>query len=138
MKKVYYFLLVLAILFTIPLSQVMTSTAQETASLEVAAATMCTDVVDREPVGAGDAFEVSLGKVYCFTTIVGAHNPTEVTHVWYFGDIERARVNLAVNAFSWRTYSSKRIQGHEIGDWHVDVLGPGGKLLKTLQFKITL
>jgi len=138
MKKLYYFLLALPILVTIPLSQVVTSTAQETASLEVAAAAMCTDVVDREPVGAGDAFEVSLGKVCCFTTIVGAHNPTEVTHVWYFGDIERARVNLAVNAFSWRTYSSKRIQRHEIGDWHVDVLGPGGELLKTLQFKITL
>jgi len=138
MKKVYYFLLVLAILITIPLSQVVTSKAQETASLEVAVAAICTGVVDREPVGAGDAFEVSVGKVYCFTNIVGAHNPTEVTHVWYFGDIERARVNLAVNAFSWRTYSSKRIQRHETGDWHVDVLGPEGELLKTLQFKITL
>ena len=137
MKKVYYFLIVLA-LITIPLSQVVTSKAQETASLEVAAATMCTDVVDREPVGAGNTFEVSLGKVYCFTSIIGAHNPTELTHVWYFGDIERARVNLAIKAYSWRTYSSKRIQKHEIGDWHVDVLGPEGELLKILQFKIIL
>ena len=138
MKKVYYFLLVLAILITIPLSQVVTSKAQEAASLEVAVGAICTDVVDREPVGAGNAFEVSLGKVYCFTTIVGAHSPTEVTHVWYFGDIERSRVNLAIKASSWRTYSSKRIQGHEIGDWHVDVLGPEGEFLKTLQFKIIL
>jgi hypothetical protein len=138
MKKVYYFLLVLAILITIPLSQVVTSKAQETASFKVATAAICTDVVDREPVDSGNAFEVSLGKVYCFTTIIGAHSPTEVTHVWYFGDVERARVNLAIKASSWRTYSSKRIQGHEIGDWHVDVLGPGGELLKTLQFKIIL
>jgi len=136
MKKVYYFLLVLAILITIPLSQVVTSKAQETASLEVAVAAICTDVVDRELVGAGNVFEASLGKVYCFTTIIGTHSPTEVTHVWYFGDIERARVNLAIKAYSWRTYSSKRIQRHEIGDWHVDVLGPAGELLKTLQFKI--
>jgi len=136
MKKVYYFLLV-AILITIPLSQVVTSKAQETASLEVAVAAICTDVVDREPVGAGNAFEVSLGKVYCFTTIISAHSPTEVTHVWYFGDIERARINLAIKASTWRTYSSKRIQRHEIGDWHVDVLGPAGELLKTVQFKIT-
>ncbi len=138
MKKVYYFFLVLVILITIPLSQVVVSKAQETAFLEVAVAAICTDVVDREPVGAGNAFEVSLGKVYCFTTIIGAHSPTEVTHVWYFGDIERARVNLEIKAHSWRTYSSKRIQRHEIGDWHVDVLGPGGELLKTLQFKIIL
>ena len=114
----------------------MTSTAQETASLEVAVAAICTDVVDREPVDAGNTFKVSLGKVYCFTTIIGAHSPTEITHVWYFGDSERARVNLAIKASNWRTYSSKRIQMHEIGDWHVDVLGPEGKLLKTLPFEI--
>ena len=138
MKKIYYFFLVLAILITIPLSQAVTSTAQETASLEVAVAAMCTDVVDREPVDAGNTFEVSLGKVYCFTTIIGAHSPTEITHVWYFGDSERARVNLAIKASSWRTYSSKRIQMHEIGDWHVDVLGSEGELLKTLQFEIIL
>jgi len=138
MKKIYYFFLVLAILITIPLSQAVTSTAQETAFLEVAAAAICTDVVDREPVDAGNAFEASLGKVYCFTAIIGAHSPTEITHVWYFGDSERARVNLAIKASSWRTYSSKRIQMHEIGDWHVDVLGPEGELLKTLQFEIIL
>ena len=137
MKKLYYFLLVLAILITIPLSQVVTGQAQETASLKVAVAAISTDVVDREPVGAGNVFEASLGKVYCFTTIIGAHSPTKITHVWYFGDIERARVNLSIKARSWRTYSSKVIQRHEIGDWHVDVLGPEGELLKTLQFKIT-
>jgi len=136
MKRVPYFLFVLAILITIPLSQVVPSKAQETASLEVAVAAICSDVVDREPVDVGNSFEVSLGKVYCFTTIIGAHSPTEITHVWYFGDIERARVNLAIKASSWRTYSSKRIQRHEIGDWHVDVLGPNGEVLKTLQFKI--
>jgi len=67
-----------------------------------------------------------------------AHSPTEATHVWYFGDIERARVNLAIKAYSWRTYSSKIIQKHEMGNWHVDVLGPEGELLKTLQFKIII
>jgi len=136
MKRVPYFLFILAILITIPLSQVVPSKAQETASLEVAVAAICSDVVDREPVDVGNSFEVSLGRVYCFTTIIGAHSPTEITHVWYFGDIERARVNLAIKASSWRTYSSKRIQRHEIGDWHVDVLDPNGEVLKTLQFKI--
>ena len=136
MKKVSYFLLVLAILITIPLSKVVPSIAQETTSLEVAVGTICTDIVDREPVEVGNSFQASLGKVYCFTAIIGAQSPTEITHVWYFGEIERARVNLAIKAYSWRTYSSKIIQRHEIGDWHVDVLGPKGELLKTLPFKI--
>jgi hypothetical protein len=37
---------------------------------------------------------------------------------------------------NFRTYSTKIIQPHEIGDWHVDVLGPGDKLLKTVKFEI--
>ena len=137
MKRILYFLLVLAILIAIPLSPVVSSKAQETASFKVALAAICADVVDREPVNAGNTFKASLGKLYCFTTITGAHSPTEISHVWYFGDTERAKVNLAINAYSWRTYSSKIIQMHEIGDWHVDVLGPEGELLKTIEFKIT-
>jgi len=137
MKKIYYFLFVWAILITIPLSNVMPSMAQQITSLEVAVATICTDVVDLEPVDAGNSFQTSLGKVYCFTAIIGAQRPTEITHVWYFRDIERARVNLAIKAYSWRTYSSKTIQSHDIGNWHVDMLGPKGELLKTLQFKTT-
>jgi len=137
MKRALYLLLVLAILIAIPLSQAAPSKAQEASSLEVAAAAICSDIVDREPVDIGNSFEASLGKVYCFTTIISAHSPTEITHVWYFGDTERARVNLAINAYSWRTHSSKKIQRHEIGDWHVDILGPEGKMIKTLQFKIT-
>ena len=105
--------------------------------LIVAKAHICRDVVNREPVDAGDTFEASVGKLYCFTKTMSAYNPTEITHVWYFGDSERARVSLPVESFSWRTYSSKIIQAHEIGDWHVDVLSPKNEVLQTLQFKIT-
>jgi hypothetical protein len=78
-----------------------------------------------------------VGKLYCFTKIVGARSPTQITHAWYFGDTEKARVNLKVGASSWRTHSSKTIRAHEVGQWRVAVLGPGGKALKSLEFKIT-
>lgn len=105
--------------------------------LIVAEAHICQNVVDRDPVGVGDTFEASVGKLYCFTKTMSAYNPTEITHVWYFGDTKRARVNLSVKSFSWRTYSSKIIHAHEIGDWHVDVLSRKNEVLRTLQFKIT-
>jgi len=47
-----------------------------------------------------------------------------------------ARVNLPVEAASWRTWSTKNIWEQWTGDWHVDVIGPNGEVLKTLEFKI--
>jgi hypothetical protein len=110
--------------------------AQQADGLEVIRGAICLDVADREPVDAGTQFAPSVGTLYCFTQITGAQGPTEVFHVWYFAEIERARVSLSVNGSSWRTYSSKIIQSHEIGDWRVDVLDPEGKVLETLLFEI--
>jgi hypothetical protein len=111
--------------------------AQDAPSLEVAVAAICQDVVDREPVDAGVSFSAAVGTLYCFTKITGAQDATKVTHVWYFGAEERARVELDVNSDNWRTWSSKIIQAHEIGSWRVDVLNEAGTVLKELQFEIT-
>ena len=111
--------------------------AQEAVSLDVAVAAICQDVVDREPVDAGISFPVSVGTLYCFTKITGAQSPTQITHVWYFGATERARVDLDIKSATWRTWSSKIIQTHEVGAWRVDVLDSAGTVLKELQFEIT-
>ncbi len=111
--------------------------AQEAVQLEVTAAAIAKDVVDREPVDAGTSFPVAVGKLYCFTKITGAQSPTQITHVWYFDGTERARVDLAVNSISWRTKSSKIIQAHELGAWRVDVLDSEGTVLKSLEFEVT-
>lgn len=112
------------------------SEVQQAAQLEVSVAAICKDVVDREPEGSGTSFPVSVGKLYCFTKITGAQSPTQITHVWSFDGNERARVDLAVNSASWRTYSSKIIQPHELGAWSVDVLDSGGNVLKRLEFEV--
>jgi hypothetical protein len=137
MKKLHCLLFLLVALMTIPLVQPGTMSAQQAASMQVAVGAICRDVVDRAPIEVGSSFDVSAGKLYCFTKITGAPSPTQITHVWYFGDSERARVKLAVNAATWRTWSSKIIQAQEIGPWHVDVLGPAGEVLQTLDFAIT-
>ena len=106
------------------------------ASMRVEFASICRRVVDRNVVDAGTRFPASVGRLCCFTKIVGAQSPSEITHVWYFRDAERARVTLAVNGARWRTFSSKIIQSHEIGAWRVDVLGPDGALLTSVHFEI--
>ena len=113
-----------------------TSQSQKTSQLEVEVAAICKSVVSLEPVDSAISFAATVGNLYCFTKITGAQSPTQITHVWHFDGTERARVDLAVNAASWRTYSSKIIQSHEMGSWHVDVLDDAGNLLKTIKFEV--
>ncbi len=137
-KSMKSYLLVFGIsLISICLFSSSAVSAQQPASLQVLDATISRDVIQRAPVDAGDSFPASAGKLICFTRMVGAQSPTEITHVWYFGDVERAQIKLPVQASQWRTWSSKIIQPHEVGQWFVDVVGPGGKVLQTLQFKVT-
>lgn len=110
--------------------------AQAADQLQVESAAICENVVDREAVEAGTRFQATVGRLYCFTKIVGAENPAEINHVWYFGNNERARVSLSVKANNWRTYSSKLIQAHEVGDWRVEVLDSAGNILETVSFEV--
>jgi len=137
MKQTRYGLLIgiaLAVVFLFPAAMCL---AQDTSPLAAAEAAICRDVVDRQPVGVGSSFESSIGKLFCFTKITGAQESTEVSHSWYFENTLKATVTLPVRSSSWRTYSSKRIQYQEIGNWHVDVIGPEGNILKTLEFNVT-
>ena len=110
---------------------------QESGSVKVIESAISSDVVDHIPVNAGTSFPAPITKLYCYTEIATIQSPTEVTHVWYFGNIERARVTLPVKSLNWRTFSSKTIQKHEIGSWVVEVLGPDAEVLQTLRFQIT-
>ena len=101
------------------------------------AASICTGVADREPVDAGTSFSVATDRLYCFSKIVNITEATEIVHVWYFGETERARVSLGIKPPAWRTYSSKIIQTHEIGPWRVEILDASGNLLETLKFEVT-
>jgi len=135
MKRIFklsWFLLLLSL----TLFLISNAVAQETGSIKVESAAVCENIVDREAAGTGTSFSVTVGKLFFFTKITGAENSTEISHVWYFGDTERARVTLPVKATTWRTYSSKILQAHEIGAWHVDVIDPAGEVLETVQFEV--
>lgn len=137
MKRFFYSsgvcMAIIALSLLIPYS----SHAQQAGALSVEAASICTGVADREPVDAGTSFAVSAGRLYCFSKIADIQESTEIVHVWYYGETERARVSLGVNPPAWRTYSSKIIQAHEIGSWRVEILDASGNLLETLKFETT-
>ena len=126
-------MVIIALCLLIPFA----SHAQQAAALSVEGASICTGVADREAVDAGTSFAVSVGRLYCFSKIADIQESTEIVHVWYYGETERARVSLGVKPPAWRTYSSKIIQAHEIGSWRVELLDASGNLLETLKFELT-
>lgn len=137
MKRGFHLFVAIVALLTISCPFTSAALAQDPAGLEVSRAAVCLNVVDREPVEPGATFATSVGKLCCFTHITGAQDPSKITHVWYFADAERARVTLPVKSVNWRTFSSKIIQKHEVGNWHVEVLGPDGAVLQDLNFETT-
>ncbi len=136
MKKLFFHVFTIS-LFTVFLTLPAISSAQEATQLDVDEAAICESVENLEPIGASESFPISIGTLSCFTRIIGAHEPTTITHVWYYGMTERARVELIVKGSRWRTYSSKKIQAHEVGSWRVEVIDPEGTVLKVIQFLTT-
>jgi hypothetical protein len=109
---------------------------EEEAPALTVTATMCTEVQDREPVGAGEVFPAAVGMLYCHTLVEGCRDSTKVSHVWYYGEKKMAQVTLPVASPRWRTWSSKQILESWTGDWHVDILDPDGKALTSTSFQI--
>lgn len=110
--------------------------AEETAGLDVAEAVVTTGVQDRTPSDTLSSVPADIGRVYLWTRVTGAEGETEVVHVWYHGDEERARVPLRVASPDWRTWSSKQIVPSWTGEWRVEVVGPAGDVLETAAFTV--
>jgi hypothetical protein len=109
----------------------------EGSSLTVPDASICTEVRDREPVGAGTRFPASVGRLFCFTRVAGAIEPTHVTHVWYHGEREVHSIDLQVGGPSWRTWSYKTIPSDWTGAWRVDVKDANGVIIYSLPFTVS-
>jgi hypothetical protein len=102
--------------------------------LKVSDAVICRDVQDRTPIEPGDSFPSDVGKLFCFTRILGAQEETQVTHVWFLNDRQISLVNLKVGSPNWRTWSSKNILPEWVGDWKVEIRDADGNVIHTLEF----
>ena len=92
-----------------------------------------TGVESRELVGEASEFDVSVGRVYCWTKINSQNVPTTIKHVWYTDEKEAAEVTLNINYPSTRTWSSKTIGP---GVWRVEVVSETGEVLASTGFTV--
>ncbi len=104
-------------------------------AIQVAEATICRDVQDREPVGAADSFPADVGKVWCWSKIKDGKGMT-ITHAYYYAGEEKTTIELSIGSPLWRTYSNKDILPEWTGEWRVDIVAEDGTLLKSLNFTI--
>ena len=132
-RRFFFVLLSILILSVICFAQEAPAEEQKLVAEEIK---ICTAIEDREPVGIDSIFADTLEKLYCFTKIVGATDTTSIYHVWYFGDEEKAEVNLPIKSGSWRTWSSKIIAKDWMGKWHVEIITEEGDLLGKKEFEI--
>lgn len=106
------------------------------ASLRVEKAVICRGVENRTPLGTGNVFASDAGTLFCFTKVVGATSETMIIHRWFLNGDLKSSVNLPVKSRSWRTWSSKRIDAADAGDWMVEVVSGDGDVLATILFLI--
>jgi len=97
-------------------------------------AQLTTNIKDREPVDDISSY-VTGSEVIFYTELVTLPDKF-ITHEWYYEGKLQTSVNLEVDALSgiWRTWSSKRFQDTNIGNWFVLVRGEQGKILYRLDF----
>ena len=137
MKRIFDKIGFLFILITLLLVMPLTAQAENKSPLTVFRAAVCYNIVEHEPLDIGTTFTNNVNTLYCFSEIMGAKANTHITHIWYYMGTERARKQLRVHDARWRTYSSKLIQKHEIGNWEVQIIDSDKNIIKSLKFNIT-
>ncbi|MBE0596974.1 MAG: DUF2914 domain-containing protein [Desulfuromonadales bacterium] len=105
--------------------------------LIVAEAVITTAVADLEPVDAVQSYPAAVGKLFCFTRVVGAQEESVISHVWYRGEAEMGRTVLPVRAAVWRTWSVRTFLPSAAGEWRVAIVDAEGTELLSLPFTLT-
>ncbi len=95
-----------------------------------------TGMENKELVGVSDTFSADTPQLVGWTRIKGAHQPTEIRHVWKVNGKEVTSVSLSVQSSSYRTYSRKTLNG-QVGNWSLEVKDVDGNVIASKNFEVT-
>lgn len=93
-------------------------------------------IADKEPVGISEHFFSDVEKIYCFSEFFDAEKSTEIRHRWIYKGEVVSDVPLEIKGPRWRTWSMKSIPPGSAGEWKVEIVSSGGKVLKEVLFNI--
>lgn len=98
---------------------------------------ICLNIKDNEPDVIDSVFPPQVRRLYCFTSIKGAQELSEIQHRWYYNDDLQSSVTLKIGSESWRTYSAKSIPSVYTGEWMVAIVNSKNEeVIKTVKFSI--
>jgi hypothetical protein len=112
------------------------SSAQDLSAISVPDIVTCASVSNKQPVGIDSVFAADVNHVSCYTRVVSEAEESVVSHVWFYGDKQMAKIDLKVKAKSFHTWSTKTIVPSWKGDWRVEVQDSAGNVLAKIMFKI--
>jgi hypothetical protein len=102
----------------------------------VQSAEVCRSVVDGRCEGASREFPSDVGSVVFVTTLHGLPAGTMIWHVWRRAGKRVSSVRLRVDAALCTVQSTVVVGPGQSGNWTVEVLAPGRKQLKRVDFKV--
>ena len=116
----------------------LTSLSAQTSDYEVTNAVVTTRIANRMPEvqSSDNRFAPTVERLFYFTKIEQAMEPTSILHEWYWQGELLASVELDVDSDAWRTWSSKRIMPHQTGSWTVISKRPDGSTAQTTSFSL--
>ncbi len=116
----------------------LTSLSAQTSDYEVTNAVVTTRIVNRMPEvqTANNTFASNVERLFYFTKVEQATEPTSILHEWYWQGALLATIELDVDSNAWRTWSSKKILPHQTGRWTVISKRPDGSTAQTTSFSL--
>jgi hypothetical protein len=96
---------------------------------------LSTDVEHSKPVNVKANFSMADRYAFCHVTYDNSGLPLFLRFRWYLNDVLLFTYDAkTVSGRNLITYSVATLQP---GNWKVDIIAPGGSILKTLKFKVT-
>ena len=116
----------------------LTSLSAQTSDYQVTNAVVTTTIANRMPEvqTADNTFASTVARLFYFTKVEQAMEPTSILHEWYWKGELLATIKLDVDSDAWRTWSSKRIMPHQTGKWTVVSKRPDGSTAQTTSFSL--
>ena len=100
-----------------------------------ATAVVCTSIVNNSCAGADVKFPANVSKLFGFSQVVNV--PDKLVHVWFYGERELGRVEMAAPKVPrWKTWSNVTVARNMLGSWRLEARDSSGKVLATFTFTL--
>ena len=98
---------------------------------------ICRGIKDRNPIEISKSFNNNVDSLFCYTKIQNNGEKKEIRHVWYYKNEIKTQIKYNIRRSNvYRSWTLKKINSNEIGEWKVEIQNSAGKVLGSTKFYI--